>query len=223
MNLGHYFIVFLVIILGLALVVAYPFLADVEVFQENSEGFSEFWLLGPGHATEVYPFNVTEGELQNIFVCLTNRMGSSEQYRIYVKFGNSTQTQVDRFTPFALPSLYEFQASVGDEASWESPVAFEFQNVAIEDNVVIVDNVTKTLPLENSILSVGGITINGIDFPVDVSTSWDSKNRGFYFRLSFELWIYDAAINSFSFHDRVVGLRLNMTVPQQTETATELF
>lgn len=212
MNLEQYRAAFLVITLGLALVAVSPMLAIVVKFPDNSDGFSEYWLLGPGHTAADYPFNVTAGEVYNIFVCLENHMGSSEYYRIYVKFGNNDQIHFDE--PSSLSPLYEFRAFVGDEASWESPVAFGFQNVAINDNVVTVDNVTTTLPIEDSILSVGDITINGIVFPVDASTSWDSELDGFYFRLSFELWRYDAALNDFSFHDRIVGLRLNMTLSQ---------
>ena len=58
---------------------------------------------------------------------------------------------------------------------------------------------------------MGDITINGTVFPVDASMSWDSESSGFYFRLSFELWRYDEQLNDFSFDDRTVGLRLNMT------------
>ena len=212
MNLEQYRAAFLVITLGLALVAASPLLALVVTFPYTSDGFSEYWLLGPRHVAADYPFNVTDGETYNIFVCLENHMRSSEHYRIYVKFGNTAQIHFDK--PSSLPPLYEFRAFVGDESSWESPVAFGFQNVAIHDNVVTVDNVTTTLPIENSTLSVGDITINGIVFPVDASTSWDSELDGFYFRLSFELWRYEASLNDFSFHDRIVGLRLNMTASQ---------
>jgi hypothetical protein len=65
--------------------------------------------------------------------------------------------------------------------------------------------------IEDAVLSVDKIIINEMVFPVDVHTSWDSENSGFYFRLSFELWRYDTVLKSFRFHDRIVGLQLNMT------------
>ena len=211
MNLDEYRILFLVVTLGLALVAAYPALAMVVPFTGGSEEFSEFWLLGPGHTAEDYPFNVSDGEMHNIFVCLGNHMGSSEYYMVYVKFGNSTQLDLDSSKPSSLPPLYEFRVFVGDEDVWESPVTFGFQNVYIEDTVLIVDNVTMNVPIEDAVLSVDDVIINGMVFPVDASTSWDSENSGFYFRLSFELWRYDTMLKSFRFHDRVVWLRLNMT------------
>ena len=211
MNLEEYRTMFLVVTLGLALVAAYPALAMVVPFTGGSEEFSEFWLLGPGHTAEDYPFNVGAGEMQSIFVCLGNHMGSSEYYMVYVKFGDSTQLDFDSSKPGSLPPLYEFRVFVGDEDVWESPVTFGFQNVFIGDTVLIVDNVTMNVPIEDAVLSVDDVIINGMVFPVDASTSWDSENSGFYFRLSFELWRYDTMLKSFRFHNRVVGLQLNMT------------
>ena len=172
MNLGRYRATFLVIALGVALIVVSPLLASVMNVENSSEELSEFWLLGPEHTVDGYPFNVSDTETYNIFVCIKNLMGSSENYRIYVKFGNSTQFHFDTSKPSSLPALYEFQATVDDNATWESPVNFGFQDIAIEDNFEIVDNVTKTF----SSLSVGEITINGASFPVDASTRWDSKD-----------------------------------------------
>lgn len=48
-------------------------------------------------------------------------------------------------------------------------------------------------------------------FPVNASTSWDSEKNGFYFRMSFELWRYESVLKNFTFHNRVVGLQLNIT------------
>jgi len=218
MKLERYRATFLVIALGLALIVISPLFASIVNVKISSEELSEFWLLGPEHTTDGYPFNVSDSETYKIFVCTKNLMGSSEQYRIYVKFGNSTQFHVGTSTPLSLPALHEFQAIVDDNATWESPVNFGFQNIEVKDNVVTVDNVTTTI----SSLSVGEITINGASFPVDAFTLWNSEDNGFYFRLSFELWRYDATLNDYSFDNRLVGLILNMTTPQQTEIVTEL-
>lgn len=211
MNLDEYRILFLVVTLGLALVAAYPALAMVVPFTGGSEEFSEFWLLGPGHTAEGYPFSVGAGEMYSVFVCLGNHMGCSEYYMVYVKFGNSTQLDFDSSKPSSLPLLYEFRVFVSNEDVWESPVTFGFQNVSVEDVVISMDNVTMNVPIEDVVLSVDDVIINGIVFPVDASTSWDSENSGFYFRLSFELWRYDTILKSFRFHNRVVGLQLNMT------------
>jgi hypothetical protein len=196
-NLEEYRILFLVVTLGLALVAAYPALAMVVPFTGGSEEFSEFWLLGPSHMAEGYPFNVTAGEEYSVFVGVGNHMGGSEYYMVCVKFRNSTQSfpDVDGSVPSSLPTLYEYRFFVGDGEVWESPVTFGFQNVSVEDGVLSVDDVM----------------INGMVFPVDASTSWDSEGVGYFFQLFFELWRYDTLLKSFRFHDRVVWLRLNIT------------
>ena len=198
MNLDEYRILFLVVTLGLALVAAYPALVMVVPFTGGSEEFSEFWLLGPGHTAEDYPFSVGAGEMYSVFVCLGNHMGSSEYYRVFVKFRNSTQSlpDIDGSVPSSLSPLYEFRFFVADGEVWESRLTFGFEDVALEGDRVVV----------------GDIVFDGVVFGVDAIASWDSEFGGFYFQLFFELWRFDLASHVFRFHNRFVGLWLNMTV-----------
>jgi uncharacterized membrane protein len=198
MNLEEYRTLFMVATLGLALVAASPALSVVVRFQGSSERFSKLWLLGPGHMVEDYPFNVTVGETYSVFVRVDNHMGCSEYYVVYVKFRNSTQSlpDVSGSLPSSLPPLYEFRFFVADGKAWESPVTFAFQDVSFQDYSVFV----------------GGVSINGVTFPVNASAVWDSENTGFNFQLFFELWRYDKTLQSFQFHNRFVGLLLNITV-----------
>ena len=198
MNLEDYRTLFMVATLGLALVAASPALSVVVPFEVGSERFSELWLLGPEHMAEGYPFDVGAGEVYNVFVGVGNHMGCSEYYVVYVKFRNSTQPlpNIGGSVPSSLPPLYEFRFFIGDSETWESLLTFAFQDVSVENDVV----------------SVGDVTINGMAFPVDASADWDSENRGFYFQLFFELWRYDMTMQGFRFHNRFVGIWLNMTV-----------
>jgi len=213
MNLEEYRTLFLMVTLGLTLVVAYPALVAVIPFQGGSEQFTELWLLGPDHSAENYPFNVSAGETYKIFVDVANHMDRSEYYLIQVKFRNMTQFIVEGAgsKPSSVHPLYEFRFIVNDENLWESSVNFGFQNGSIENKVLDVDNVTMNASIEDAVLFVDEVIINGMVIPVDAYTSWDSENSGFYFCLSFELWRYDTVLKSFRFHDRIVGLRLNMT------------
>ncbi len=197
MNLKDYRTLFLVATLGLALVAASPVLSVVLPFQVGSERFSELWLLGPEHMAEGYPFDVSAGEMYTVFVGVGNHMGSSEYYVVYVKFCNSTQSlpDVTGSTPSSLPPLCEYRFFVADGKTWESPVTFAFQDVSFQGDSVFV----------------GSVTINDVTFSVDASAGWDSENLGFYFQLFFELWRYDVALRDFRFHDRFVGMWLNMT------------
>ena len=198
MNLEEYKSVFAVMVLGLILVVAFPTVSMVLPFPKGGERFSELWLLGPGHMAEGYPFNVRSGEMQGpIYVGVGNHMGSSEYYVVYVKFRNQTQPLPNATVsePSPLPPLYEFQFFLADGETWETPVSFVVEDVEFEGNSSFVTE----------------ISINDHVFPVNFFSSWDSEQNGFYYQLFFELWLYSRDLQSFRFHDRFVGIWLNMT------------
>jgi uncharacterized membrane protein len=194
-NLKEYHTLFLVVTLGLILVAASPMLSVV-VPEVSSERFSEFWLLGPDHMADGYPFSVGVGEEYTAFVGVGNHMSASEYYIVYVKFGNGTEylPDVDSGVASLFP-LYEFRFFVGDGEVWESSVTFGFEDVFVEGDV----------------LSVGEIVVDGVSFPVNVSAVWESEDGGYFFQLFFELWRYDDELDGFRFDDRLVGLWLNMT------------
>jgi hypothetical protein len=53
--------------------------------------------------------------------------------------------------------------------------------------------------------------INDVTFNVDKLASWDVNGTGYYYQLFMELWIYNVEPAAFEFHNRFVGLWLNMT------------
>jgi uncharacterized membrane protein len=196
-NVEEYRGLFTVASLILILIVAAPTLALFIRVPEGSEKFSELWLLGPAGKAENYPFNVSVGESYSIYVGVGNHLGRSAYYTIYVKFRNETQ-QVPNFTmsePSPLPPLYEFGFVVSDGDLWEVPLTFAFENVLVEQNFSLVQDVS----------------INGVVFPVNCSSAWDSDRNGFYYQMFFELWLYNVTAYDFEYHNRFVGLWLNMT------------
>jgi hypothetical protein len=94
----------------------------------------------------------------------------------------------------SLDPLYEFRLFLGDGDSWESPLTFGFEDVFVEDDVLVV----------------GNVEVNGVSFPVGASAVFDAVGGGGFFQLFFELWRYDLVSESFRFDDRFVGLQLNM-------------
>ena len=196
MNLESYRALFLVVILGLALVAASPVIGEV-LPEVGSERFSEFWILGPDHVAKDYPFNVGVGDEYRVFVGVGNHMGDSEYYMVYVKLFNGIRAlpDIDDSQPSSLDPLYEFKFFVDDEKVWEKPVIFGFEDVDFESNV----------------LSVGNIVINDVIFPVHASVLWDFERNGYFFEMFFELWRYDVEHNTFRFDDRLVSLTLNVT------------
>ena len=163
----------------------------------GGERFSELWVLGPGHMAEDYPFNVGADVNYLVYVGVGNHMGCSAYYVVYVKFRNQTESlpNATAGTPSPLPPLFEFRIFVEDGKSWEAPLRFLFSNVSFSENRSFV----------------GGLMINGVTFNVDKVASWDVENNGYYFQLFMELWIYNVEFQAFEFHNRFVGLWLNMT------------
>lgn len=179
------------------LLAASPALSLVVSFPRSGESFSELWLLGPNHMAEDYPFNVHTGESYNLFLGVGNHLGYSACYLVYAKFRNQTQPLPNASVsePSSLPSVYEFQFFVADSDVWEAPVTFEIPNASVQGNTMVVESVS----------------VNDKASQVGCSSIWDSEYSGFYFQLFFELWLYDSARSSFQFHDRFVGIWLNMT------------
>lgn len=197
MNLEGYRTLFAAASLTLILMAAAPTISLVIPIPRSAERFSELWVLGPNRMAEGYPFNVRANETYHVFVGVGNHMGYSAYYVVYVKLRNQTQPLPDTSNskPSPLPPLYEFRAFVLDGATWEAPVTFSFSEV---------------LRLENSCL-VRRMSIDDVVFPVVSSSGWDLENSGFYYQLFFELWLYDVASQGFEFHDRFVGIWLNVT------------
>jgi len=197
MNLEEYRTVFAVSCLILVLIGSAPALSLVVPFHGGGERFSELWVLGPGRMAEDYPFNVKAGESYLIYVGVGNHMGSSAYYVIYVKFRSQIEPlpNATAGTPSPLPPLFEFRLSIEDGKSWDAPVTFSFSDVSFSENIT----------------RVGKLTVNGVCFNADKSVPWDSENKGYYYQLFLELWIYSLESESFQFHNRFVGIWLNMT------------
>lgn len=197
MRLEDYHSLFVVVGLVLALVAVVPGLSMVFSFPEKGERFSELWVLGPGHMAEDYPFNVGEGGEYSIYAEVGNHMGSSSFYNVRVKFRNQSEPlpNATAGTPSPLPTWYEYEVFVEEEGTWETPLNFSFSRISFSGNHCRVE----------------GLRINGFKFDVDKSVLWDEENNGFYYQLFIELWIYQMESDAFEFHNRFVGIWLNMT------------
>lgn len=161
------------------------------------ERFSELWILGSNHMAEDYPFNVKAYSPYNVTLGVANHMGSLEYYRIYVKFRNQTEPLPNSVngTPSPLNPIFEYQLFLRDGEEWEKTIIFSFEGA----------------PSESGSFTVSNIVFDGYVLNVNKTTLWDEVNKGFYFQLFFELWIYDAGVSDFLYHNRFVGFWLNMT------------
>jgi len=197
MNFEDYRTLFQVGSLVFVLLAASPALSLVVSFPRGGESFSELWLLGPNHMAEDYPFNVQAGESYSLFLGVGNHLGHSAYYLVCAKFRNQTQPlpNASSSEPSSLSSIYEFQFFLADGDVWETPVTFEILGASVQGDSLVVESVS----------------VNDRILQVVCPLIWDSEYSGFYFQLFFELWLYNSARSSFEFHDRFVGIWLNMT------------
>jgi len=195
-NLKEYRTVFAVSGLILILVASAPSVNLFLLFS-GGERFSELWVLGPGHMAEDYPFNVDVNRTYKVFVGVGNHMGSSVYYVVYVKFRNQGEPlpNATAGTPSPLPPLYEYRVFLKDGESWEAPLTFSFSKVSFFENRSLVK----------------GFIVNDEVFNIDKSVLWDDENSGYYCQLFIELWICNAESDAFQYHNRFVGIWLNMT------------
>ena len=195
MNLKDYRTLFAVCSLVLSVFAITPTLNMFVPFYVK-EPFSELSILGPAHTARDYPFNVHMNSEERLFVTVSNHMGESAYYMVYVKLRNQTQSFPNSSTPSPLGSLYEFRIFLLDGEEWEGLVRFKLPGVLSSADTVWVN----------------GIVINNVVFEADYVSKWDSEYEGFYFQLFFELWLYDLTSRSFRYHDRSVGVWLNVTI-----------
>jgi len=181
----------------LCLIIISPSIAMV-VSLPRGESFSELWLLGEGHMIEDYPHDVRENEIYRVYLGVGNHMGGLESYLVHVKFRNSSEPLPDTFyrTASPLPSLLEYRFFLCNNGTWEREVSFAFSGVSINGNVSRVEN----------------MVIDDEVFSINKTVAWSEEPGGFYYQLFFELLRFNLTRSNYEFHDRFVGLRLNMTI-----------
>jgi len=196
MRLESYKLVFAVVGLIGVLLIATPAIADA-IRLPAGEQFSELYLLGPNQMMENYPSNIAVNQNYSVYVGVGNQLGSSAYYILYVKLGNETDPlpNADLGTPSTLPPSYEYRFSIQNGMNWESLLTFSVTNASISG--------------ENS--QINTMQINNVAINIDKSATWDSNSTTFTYKLLFELWIYNAQMNSIVYDNRFADLNLNLT------------
>ena len=146
---------------------------------------------------EDIPFDIKAGVTYSVYLGVVNHLGSSCYYTSFVKLANETQSlpSATLGTPSSLPALYEYKSFISDGATWESPLTFQVNQLTFPDNIS----------------KLYGITINGVEFPVNQTSAWNSDKTGYYYNLFVELWIFNSTLGTSQYHNRFVSLVLNMT------------
>jgi hypothetical protein len=159
--------------------------------------FSELYIFGPNHTLGDIPFNIKAGVTYSVYLGVGNQMGSSSYYTCFVKLRNETEVFPNSTlgTPSILPVLYEYNSFIKDGERWEVQLTFQVNELTFFDGVS----------------QISSITLNGLDFTVNKVSEWNSNKTGYYYNLFVELWKFNPASGISQFHNRYVGLWLNMT------------
>jgi hypothetical protein len=196
MNFDDYKLIFVTVGLIGLLLIATPAIGKVIRFP-NREQYSELYLLGPTHAIENYPSNIVIGQENSVYVGVTNHIGLSTYYILYIKLKNQTETSPNAVTGAysSLSPLFEYRFLSQNDATWESKLTFSISNAFFYENQSLIESVI----------------INNISFNVNKSAMWDENTTRFTYQFLFELWIYNTQTNSIEYTNRYVGLQLNLT------------
>ena len=159
--------------------------------------FSEIYILSSNHTLNNLPFNIVANVNYLVYLGVVNQMGSSCYYTALVKVAN-TSNYLPNATlekPSTLPSLFEFNTFLSNGEAWETPLVFQVNQLAFT----------------NGVSQLSSITINGVTFPIDQTSTWNSNNSGYYYYLFVELWLFNPTLGASQYNNRFVSLVLNMT------------
>ena len=202
MKLGTYKVTLMAVGLIGVLLLASPALGFILRFP-SGEQFSELYLLGPTLMLDGYPSTLNEAKNYLVYAAVTNHLGSSAYYVLYVKFGNEADLSPNPSSgnPSPLQTLYESRFFLADGGTWQDAINFSISGVVY--------------PFSNENLSsnqstVGSITINGVSFEVDKPAAWDANASGFYYQLIFELSLYNPRSGSIEYDNRYASLWLHL-------------
>jgi hypothetical protein len=94
---------------------------------------------------------------------VVNHLGSSCYYTSFVKIANDTAS-LPNATLGAnsnLPRLYEYNSFLSDGGTWEAPLTFRVNELTFTD----------------ATSQLSDITINGVEYPVNLTTAWDQSTQ----------------------------------------------
>src|SRR4030043_228518 len=117
MSIGDLKLVYVASVVVLSLIIVAPTVTMV-VTLPGGERFSELWLLGKNRLAEDYTFNVKANATYKVYLGLGKHLGGLENYLVYVKFRNQTESLPDSMngTSSVLEPLGEYRVFLGDRS-----------------------------------------------------------------------------------------------------------
>lgn len=196
LTLKRYKMIFIALVVVGLLVFSVPSVMLI-VPASGSGGFSQLWVLGSTQTTSNYPFNVTSGGNNTVYIGVANHLNSVGYYVVEVKLRNQSDSLPDQSlgTPSSLLPLYEESVVLPDSGTWQRQVNFSLSDVSFFGNTCLV----------------GTLNIGNDSIVVNRPALWDPSHSGYYYQLFFELWIFNPGTQNLQYNNRYCGLWLNMT------------
>jgi uncharacterized membrane protein len=181
----------------IAIILSTSLLAVNNLSQSSgSAQFSELFMLGPSHNIANYPTDLKADQGYSFYVGVTNHMGSSTNYVLYLKLLNASDLLPDHANkiPSPVQPFYENRFSLQNNQTYEKAMNFSISNVTIKDDNILLGKFN----LNNQVFS--------LNYP-SVSTNSSS------YRLLFELWTNNPS-DGLLFDNRFTFLNFNVTKTQ---------
>lgn len=178
------------------LLFASPTLA-IFIKPQLSQQFSQLYVLGPNQTLDNIPYNIVREVRYLLYIGVGNELGFSNFYSVHVKIAGQNESLPNRSLGLSssLPELYISNIFLQNKAGWQAPFTFQVND----------------LSFTNGKCTMNSINLNGVDYSVSKTSSWDSEKQGYFFNLIIELWIYNSTLGYSQYHNRSISLRLNMT------------
>jgi hypothetical protein len=163
----------------------------------DGEAFSELYILGPTHNFSNLPFNVRANVNYSVYLGVVNHLGSSCYYSSLLKFTNETGSlpNVIIGAPSPISAIYDYKTILTNGETWETPLTFQVNG----------------LTFNGGVSQISTITINGIKYPINQTSTWNTAKMGYYYNLFVELWVFNSTLETSNYNNRFVDLYLNLT------------
>jgi uncharacterized membrane protein len=161
------------------------------------EQFSQLYMLGPNYTFDNMPFNIVEGAKNLVYLGVGNELGHPSYYTVCIKIGNQNDSipDIDLNQPSALQTIYTYNFFLQNGETWQSPLTLQ----------------ANKLSFVNTVCLLSLLELNGMNYQLDKTSSWDSQKNGYFYNLIVELWTYNSALGNVQYDNQFVLLRLNMT------------
>lgn len=164
----------------------------------QKKGFFQAWILGPDGVILDPVLNVSSNQYYGLLLGVQNSMGTNESCKLTTEFRSvpySDNATSANAMEIASVQLREQQFFLLDNQTWATTITFRINGT-----------------IENNLFRVQEIELDGTQFQINLTSSYDAKRNGYFWQFRFELWALNNTSNDYYFTNVWVSSPfLNMT------------